>query len=167
MMSDDQVRDLLAVIAGYDRRPLDGPTLNAWTVASRRARWVYAEAVEAVRAHFDSSRDMLLPAMVTERVRATKRLPLLPGDGQQALGPKANPACRMCDEYGWVLDPDDELGWAVPCRHDPYQLRPRKPTDVHEAARMLREGRARESSGTYSRLTDYTDPTEPTRGGSR
>ncbi len=162
-MTDDQVRDLLVVIAGYDRRQLDAATVNAWTEAARRAGWRHAEAVEAVRAHFDQSRDFLLPAMVTDRIRASKRLPPLPGSGKQVLSPKSDPACNRCDEYGYVLDPNDELGWAVVCQHDPHQLLPKKPANVHDAARMLREGRARQESGHYARVTDYPDRTEPRR----
>ncbi|MEU4075450.1 hypothetical protein, partial [Streptomyces parvus] len=147
-MTDDQVRDLLVVIVGYDRRAsLDAATVTAWTEAARRAGWRHAEAVEAVRAHYDQSRDVLLPAMVTERIRATRRLPPLPGSGKQVLSPKSDPNCKLCDEYGYVIDPDDKYGWAIVCQHDPHQLLPQKPASVHEAARILREGRARAESG--------------------
>ncbi|BCK58338.1 hypothetical protein [Nocardia wallacei] len=87
------------------------------------------------------------------------------GPKDQTFGPHSDPACKFCDEYGWVHDPYDRYGWAIRCRHDPHQLRPVKPADVHEAARMIREGRRREEAqpGFYQR-GNGPDPAEPRRG---
>lgn len=96
-----------------------------------------------------------------------RRLPIEPpgsyiGPKEQVYGPNGSRTCQLCDEYGWVLDPEDQLGWAVKCRHDPHQLLPKKPADTHEAARMIRDGRRREEAqpGFYQRA----DPSEYRRG---
>ncbi|MCM6777743.1 hypothetical protein NDR87_30090 [Nocardia sp. CDC159] len=85
------------------------------------------------------------------------------GPKEQVYGPHGSRSCPYCDEYGWVIDPDDRYGWAIRCRHDPHQLRPVKPDSVTEAARMIREGRRREEAepGYYQR---GPDPSEPRRG---
>jgi hypothetical protein len=84
---------------------------------------------------------------------------------KQVLSIHSSADCDLCDEYGWVIGAEEKTGWAHRCRHDPEQLLTPKPADVHQAARLLREGRAREEAHPqqYRRASDGADPTPPRR----
>lgn len=85
------------------------------------------------------------------------------GRPKEALSPHADPLCKLCDEYGWVKDSEERFGWLYRCRHDPRQLLTKKPADVHEAARLIRAGRAQEEANPsyYRRAHNAPDPSEP------
>jgi len=70
MLTDDQVRALLAVAMGYDNRRPGKLNIAAWTEAAARGRWNFDDAVEAIHAHYAESTEFLMPAHITKRIRA-------------------------------------------------------------------------------------------------
>ncbi|MFC9768890.1 hypothetical protein [Rhodococcus jostii] len=87
-MDEDQVVELVQIIATYDSRKIDGVTLGAWREASRRARWDFRAACEAVHEHYAHVTTWLMPGHVTELIRATKRHP---APASQVLAVSATP----------------------------------------------------------------------------
>jgi hypothetical protein len=75
MMSEDQVVELVQIIATYDSRKIDGVTLGAWREASLRAQWDFRAACNAVHEHYAHVTQWLMPGHVTELIRATRRQP--------------------------------------------------------------------------------------------
>jgi hypothetical protein len=72
MLDDQHVRQLLAVVMAYDNRKPGDATVLAWSEAARRGRWTYAEAVDAVHAHYATSTEWLMPGHITARVKASR-----------------------------------------------------------------------------------------------
>lgn len=69
-MERDEVIDLLTVIAGYDRRKAGEVDVTTWGDAVSRHPWIdYRVAVEAVKRHFASSTEYLMPAHVINQAR--------------------------------------------------------------------------------------------------
>lgn len=139
MITREHAAEVLAVIAEYDHRRVTERTVDTWHDHARRGGWTRDEAITAVHAHFAATRDTIYPADITERIRATRNLPPLPGQ------PTKRP-CDLCDEYGWIKNSAELYGWVYRCLHDPNQRLIKKPADVHAAAQILREGRAREAA---------------------
>lgn len=73
MLTDPEVRRLLAAVMAYDNRKPGQATVLAWTEASTRGRWTYAEALEAVHAHFAERSEWLMPGMVTAAIKAARQ----------------------------------------------------------------------------------------------
>lgn len=74
MLTDREARVLLAHAMAYDARIQPGDAIAAaWVEASRRARWTYDEALEAVLQHYAESADWLMPGVVTQRIRAARQ----------------------------------------------------------------------------------------------
>lgn len=91
-LTDAETRQLLAVAMSYDNRKPADATVLAWGEASRRGRWTFPEAVEAIHEHYAGSTAFLMPAHVTQwiktrRQEASMRTPVDPPDraGQQRL----------------------------------------------------------------------------------
>lgn len=78
-MERDQVVRLLALAARVDHRIPDQGMIDAWTDAAIRARWTVDAAQDAIRAHQTESLEYLMPAHVTERIKAAAVQPLLFG----------------------------------------------------------------------------------------
>ena len=74
-MTHDEIVTLLQIIHHYDSRVIDSTAVAVWSESARRARWSFAEAVEAVHEHNAHSTDYLKPAHVTDRIRLTRRQP--------------------------------------------------------------------------------------------
>lgn len=72
-MTRDQIIDLLSIIVSYDNRAADEPAVIAWSAVAQSARWTWAEARDAVVAHYTSRTDWLMPAHVTTHIRARRR----------------------------------------------------------------------------------------------
>ncbi|WP_280186100.1 MULTISPECIES: hypothetical protein [Nocardia] len=163
MISREQAAEILTTVAHYDNRPFTNKTIDTWWEAGRRARWHVADALEAVHAHFREHSRQIYPLDITERIRAARDIPRLPGQPgrKPTLSPHADPDCTMCDEYGWVLDSEDRYGWVIRCRHDPNQVFTPRPDDHHEAAQLIRAGRALEDEGHYRRVHAAPDLSEP------
>lgn len=69
-MNVDQVTALLARIQVLDNRQVDQLTIEAWTPLMSRLD--YAEAVEAVNIHFQTSSEYLQPAHIVAGVKRLK-----------------------------------------------------------------------------------------------
>lgn len=78
-MTYDEVCDLLAIAAAYDRRTLGDADGEAWEAAV--GDLPFTDARLAVVAHYRASRDWIMPADVRQRVAAiqAERLRLAPG----------------------------------------------------------------------------------------
>ena len=75
MLTDDQITALLAVAAGYDNRRPGELNHAAWSEASRRGRWNVDDAADAIHAWYANKREFLMPADITNYVRAKARQP--------------------------------------------------------------------------------------------
>jgi hypothetical protein len=69
---DDIVR-LLQTAAAYDNRTIGEGPVRAWFDSAERGRWTYPEAVEAIKAHYAESTAFLMPAHVSQRIKATRQ----------------------------------------------------------------------------------------------
>lgn len=75
MLTDDQIRALLAVAMGYDNRRPGDLNVAAWTEASTRGRWTFNAAVEAIHDHYARNTDFLMPGHITQKLRASQGQP--------------------------------------------------------------------------------------------
>lgn len=74
-MTEDEIRGLLAAAMAYDNRRPGDANVAAWMEAAARARWTFAEALEAIHAHYATSTAFLMPGHITELIRAGRRQP--------------------------------------------------------------------------------------------
>lgn len=74
-MTDEELRELYAVVMSYDNRKLSQANLMAWREQADRNRWTLAEAKEAVHQHYAESPDFLQPAHITAQIRAARQQP--------------------------------------------------------------------------------------------
>ena len=82
MLTEEEVRAVLAAAMGYDNRRPGDLNVAAWREASDIGRWTLGEAVEAVHQHYARQRDFLMPADVTEFVRTNAATPRSPPSGR-------------------------------------------------------------------------------------
>lgn len=75
LMTQQEIRQLYAMVMSYDNRKLSEANLRAWWEQSHRNRWTLHEAIEAVQQHHAESSAFLMPAHVTELIRAKRRVP--------------------------------------------------------------------------------------------
>lgn len=74
-MTRDQVVLLLQLAQAYDSRNLDGVMVAAWSDAAQRCGWTAESAGEAVRRHYATSTERIMPGHVTALVRAASPAP--------------------------------------------------------------------------------------------
>lgn len=86
-MTELEIKHLLAAVMAYDNRKPGQAAVLAWTEAATRARWTFAEALEAVHQHYAESTEFLMPAHITRIVRNGRR-----ADAERLALPPANPA---------------------------------------------------------------------------
>lgn len=93
MMTYDEIVNLLTTAALYDNREPDDEGLIAavWQRASELAGWTYPEALDALYAHFAESKDYLMPAHITERIRIDRRYRATPPALVAGQNPVASP----------------------------------------------------------------------------
>lgn len=84
---DTRIRALLAVAMGYDNRRPGDLNVVAWREAASRARWTFDAALEAIHQHYAESTEFLMPAHITQRVKAMRARPPV-----HAALPAAEPA---------------------------------------------------------------------------
>ena len=72
-LTEYEVRGLLTHAMGYDNRKPGDLNVASWIEASRRARWTFPEALEAVHAHYAERSEFLMPGMVTAHIRAARQ----------------------------------------------------------------------------------------------
>lgn len=73
MITDPEVRRLLGAVMAYDNRKPGEANVLAWSEAARRGRWTFAEALEAIHAHYAERGDWLMPGMVTQAIRTARQ----------------------------------------------------------------------------------------------
>lgn len=73
MLTDPQVRALLAAAMSYDNRKPGNANVAAWTEAATRGRWTFDAALDAIHAHYAASTDFLMPGHITQRIKAEVR----------------------------------------------------------------------------------------------
>lgn len=74
-MTDEEIGDLLAVIAGYDRRTVGGSDVDAWARAlddPRIPNMGLTECVDAVVLHYRETADFIMPSHILTRVKAER-----------------------------------------------------------------------------------------------
>jgi hypothetical protein len=104
-MSRDEIRQLLAIVASYDNRKVGTSMVEAWHETARRCRWTYAEAAEAVHAHYAEQTAYVMPGAITDRIRSARRY------SRPALPTRSNPpasAEHRARMRSWVAT---QLGW--------------------------------------------------------
>lgn len=102
-MTRAEIGRLLAAVVAYDNREPTEPTEFAWGAAAQDARWTYDEAVLAVRQHYAASTEWIMPAHVTERIRAARQDRAMRAEAEQARVADVTAAARVrevCAEFG-------------------------------------------------------------------
>lgn len=125
MLTDPEIRRLLANVMAYDNRKPGEANVLAWTEAANRGRWTFPEAVEAIHAHFAERSDWLMPGMITAHIRAARqdramREPPPPPNpiGQARLGELTAGAFSAISDD--PADPGDSARRAALTRTCPY-----------------------------------------------
>lgn len=156
MLTPDDVVDVLTVAAAYDRRTVGQADVHAWSDAAERGRWTRDEALDAVKAHYAASTAWLMPAHVTERIRAERQdramreaAPKPDPDGQRRMAALTTGAFH--DVPAADEQPARRGPLSVPCPHCQAQpgqgcTRPShggpKPTQPHPSRRDAARGEA-------------------------
>jgi len=146
-MTEQEIRALLAVAMAYDNRKPGQATVAAWTEAATRGRWAFDDAVEAVHAHFAESTEWLMPAHVTQRLRAQRSGPaavaeLLALPAGQPTAPERVRSIvdAVAGRLGWVRAVADPAALAALDQACPYcHAGPDRPC-TREIARGRRRG---------------------------
>lgn len=170
-MNDDEVRALLAVAMGYDNRRPGDLNVAAWREASERGRWTLGEAVNAVHEHYAVSHDFLMPAHVTDRVRAERRHAPMPAERQLEVAPPASDELRdefmrQIAEIGRFPDEPKKTSRSDParrvrCPHEPCGAAPGRPCG-RRVVRGAHQGEFHEIDGYHdSRVRDARDAANP------
>lgn len=68
----DEINKILQLCQSYDMRNIDGIMKNSWLHAAQIARWDRDQAAEAVRIHFSTSTERIMPGHVTAIIKTFK-----------------------------------------------------------------------------------------------
>lgn len=124
-MIEDEIKRLYAIAISYDNRKLSEANITAWWEQADRNRWTFDEAREAIHRHHAESTEFLMPAHITQLIRAQRQQPerykpIDPGiSGPPADQPRINALIsELADRLAWprtsrATDP----ALAVPCPH--------------------------------------------------
>lgn len=109
-MTRNEIVDLLSAITAYDNRNPNEAAVLAWGKAAELGRWTFPEALDAVHAHYAEDPAFLMPAHVTERVRAARQDRAM---RQELAELEASPADPAAAERiaAIVADVANNLGW--------------------------------------------------------
>lgn len=121
-MTDDQIVDLLTVISSYDKRVPDAAAVIGWSESARRARWTYAEALEAVHEHFAFSPDYLKQAHLTALIAQARQASGGRRDSmtvREALPAPLRPPAEPERVRGLVDQVANLLGWERTAKRGP------------------------------------------------
>lgn len=154
MLDDDQIRALLTVAMGYDNRRPGELNVAAWREASRRGRWTFDAAVDAIHEHCAHNPGFIQPGHVTQRLTADRRQPAT-YDRLQLEGapPSTDDAVResverLAAEMAWPSPArDPEL--SVACPYEPCRAAARKP-----CVRRARRDETRPIAGYHRSRTE-------------
>lgn len=106
MLARNEIIRLLQVATTYDGRDRDQADVMAWQEVSRRGRWTFDEALEAIHAHFAVATDpWLMPGHITQRIKDQRRCQ--PSTRAIAVRSSANPVHIRAV----VVDLGKRLGW--------------------------------------------------------
>jgi len=100
-MNNGEVIDLLSLITAYDGRNAGPAELHAWAEAAQRGRWTYAEAADAVSAHFAESTEWLMPGHITQRLRQRRAEPPR-SNALPAATPRPADEAHVCRVVDWL-----------------------------------------------------------------
>lgn len=129
-MNETEIRQLLAVAMAYDNRKPGQAAVLAWGEAARRARWTFEAAMDAVHAHYAESTEFLMPAHITQRLRAGRRAE---AEQYQALPPAA-PASEEARQRAMEMVRQYAARFSMP-RDVPRTARPQRTSAEYRAAR--------------------------------
>lgn len=94
-MTRDDIIELMQLITSFDNRNSDAYMETSWLDAARVQRWTYEGACAAVRAHFSSSTEWIMPGHVTQWLRAQRSGPPPVSELRSLpVGPPASVASR-------------------------------------------------------------------------
>lgn len=68
-MDRDRIIDLLKIASAYDNRKPDRASILAWEEASRRGRWNFDRAKDAIHHHYANSAERIMPGHITAHHR--------------------------------------------------------------------------------------------------
>lgn len=157
MLTDEEVRAILAVAMGYDNRRPGELNVAAWSEASSRGRWTLGEAIEAVHEHYTNKRDFLMPADVTDFIRSKRRHEPYPGELQIEMAPPAD----VERVKAVVAEVADALAWPKPktaradaerdvaCPHEPCRAGIGRPCGRRVVRPGVHQGEWREIDGYH------------------
>jgi len=124
MLTDDQIRALLAAAMGYDNRRPGELNVAAWREASIRGRWTFDAALEALHEHCTNNPGFVQPGHITQRLAADRRQPATYARLQLEAAPPATDDAirqaveRVAAEMAWpTVTRDPELTIACPYEH--------------------------------------------------
>lgn len=107
-MTEEGVRSLLAVAMAFDHRRPGAADIAAWSDAAERARWDFRDAQEAIKIHYATSTEYLMPGHVTAILRANRRQP---PSAREALALPAGPPAGLHRVRELIDDVARRLGW--------------------------------------------------------
>lgn len=109
-MTRDEIVDLLSAITAYDNRNPNQAAVLAWGKAAELGRWTFPEALDAVHAHYAENPAFLMPAHVTERIRAVRQdRAMREQHAQLEAGPTDPAAAARIEQL--VAEVANNLGW--------------------------------------------------------
>lgn len=73
MLSEREVKLVLAAAMAYDNRDPGQGNVAAWSEAARRGRWTLPEALEAVHQYYATETAWLMPGHVAQAIRTARQ----------------------------------------------------------------------------------------------
>lgn len=169
-MDETQIRAVLAVAMSYDHRDPGDSDVEAWLAAAHLGNWTYAEARDAVIAHFTFETEYLKPAHVTQRIKAARRTAPMPAERQLPAAPPAEPervraaVAEIAARLGWpertTTANDPEL--AHVCPHERCRAGKNRPCG-YRITRGAHAGEWRPIRGYHPSRTEAAQQKEATR----
>lgn len=169
-MTEQEIRQLLAVAMAYDnRKPPGQANIAAWKEQAQRHRWRFDEALEAIHTHYGESTEFLAPAHVTARIRTVRREPAQPAD---VLALPSAPPAQPTHVQELLDEVAQRLGWR-PRRPDPATVAAMQVTCPHchacpgrpctrRATRGPRQGQYLALAGIHPSRRDAAEQARPT-----
>ena len=134
MTTTGEAAQVLARCATYDpnfNEP-DPQMVVGWADLFTAHQLDVNDLLAGVRRHYLNSSDRATPAAVIANARDIRQDRAMRSENPDPAAPpipdeEEQVACRVCDEQGWLLDPNDLYGYAVRCAHRESQWVKAKP----------------------------------------